>query len=556
MPPRAPVLLSALAALASRPLLAQAPGEERQRPPAVRQWSAKRPIAERQPIRNDLYDLALHTAPILWFSDGEPLLWQPSEPKAIERDFASVPKTPQALPCDPLGPAQPVVYFRLDRVQTQRTLSEAERRGIAAGRLPLEAMRRLRLNYYFYYPRDEGTNPHIHDVESISVELDVERGRDGQVRIEPSRVTGWGHGSELLANILQIKPSFRNVRGAPDVRLPVTILVEEGKHASCPDRGGDGQYTPGVDVNVRVRDAWGVRDVFGSGVLGSRYSAFMTKSRLKPTQPALLADGDTGPVPVDRYRIGPPLAVDDPVRVRYEQERLLNGGVGYPAATYELRDATSVRSCEVEPPLDLETGRPLAWETQGHIFKAACPAAPLAAGEDAEAAGARRRCGYLNLPASAAENFAPPSVVSGRLRYHYGDWWPLQPFRMSFVGARYDRGAFGVTAGLYLGYGLPKFGGWFDLGATAVRRDERWDWTANAWYTPAIANLAEWYVGVGYDFGAGDGRFAVEGGIQVRYQAVGLRLGVRSGLSRGGLSDAGLVSELVLGPLPRASRVH
>ena len=49
--------------------------------------------------------------------------------------------------------------------------------------------------------------------------------------------------------------------------FPVRVLVEEGKHASILDRNGDGVYTPGYDVNSRVNDAWGLRDVLGSSVL-------------------------------------------------------------------------------------------------------------------------------------------------------------------------------------------------------------------------------------------------------------------------------------------------
>ena len=41
------------------------------------------------------------------------------------------------------------------------------------------------------------------------------------------------------------------------------------KHASCTDKNGDGVYTPGYDVKVRINDAWGVRDVLGQGVLFS-----------------------------------------------------------------------------------------------------------------------------------------------------------------------------------------------------------------------------------------------------------------------------------------------
>lgn len=84
-----------------------------------------------------------------------------------------------------------------------------------------------------------------------------------QVRLR--RVKGNAHGVSWYANILNV---------AADTRLPMTLLVEEGKHASCPDRNADGAYTPGYDVNVHVNDAWGVRDVFGSGrLLGSGFSS-------------------------------------------------------------------------------------------------------------------------------------------------------------------------------------------------------------------------------------------------------------------------------------------
>ncbi len=36
-------------------------------------------------------------------------------------------------------------------------------------------------------------------------------------------------------------------------RFPITLLAEEGKHASCTDKNGDGYYTPGYDVNRQER---------------------------------------------------------------------------------------------------------------------------------------------------------------------------------------------------------------------------------------------------------------------------------------------------------------
>jgi len=76
----------------------------------------------------------------------------------------------------------------------------------------------------------------------------------------------------------------------------MTILVEEGKHASCTDKNGDGYFTPGYDVSERVNDAWGVRDVMRTGALYTGgYEAWLSKVR-NP-----------------RDRVFPPLPPDSPL---------------------------------------------------------------------------------------------------------------------------------------------------------------------------------------------------------------------------------------------------
>lgn len=589
-------------AMAAGDMSDQTPGQQKNQQTPVGRWSEAK-----QQAPGNLYDEALRAAPILWFSDDEPLL----------RVGANGTRrlVPAPLPCDPLASEtkRPVVYYKLDDVRVNRALKDEERQAVYAGRLPLDAIERMRINYYFYYPEDMGLNPHIHDIESVSVELDVVRKKKGgSAVVERNRVTGWAHGSELMANILQIKPSIRNSRGALDTRSPVTVLVEEGKHASCPDRNGDGIYTPGIDVNVRVPDAWGVRDVFGGGVVGSRYQSFMTKNRLTPVMGATrkLTEGletlteevhqlrfrrslsvpspgtteETLSESADnhalhdpaRYRIGPDLPWDHDVFLTYERERLANGGLEYPSLRYELRDIGSIPPpycAAVEAPFprgwtetgsgDAETAKRLDWSRQKHIFEAACPLDRDANGGDpapTEEEGPRT-CGFLNLPASVAGIRHLPPINRTKLTYKYGPWWPIQPFRNAYVGARYDRGAPGFTAGVFSGYGLPTFGGWFNAGATVVRRDDTWAWSTNGWFTPSIATLATWYVGAGYDHGKpalGDqaGHFALEGGVQVRHQAFGVRIGVRSRLSHGSLAGAGIVSEIVYGPAPRGTRVH
>jgi hypothetical protein len=116
----------------------------------------------------------------------------------------------------------------------------------------------------------------------------------------------------------------------PDARLPLTVLVEEGTHATAPDRNADGLYSPGYDVNRRVYDAWGVRDMKTTGMLGPHaYRTTMTKLRRAGTR--LL------PPDIER----PPVE-DGPLSSLPE----IAGELG----RYELRSASTVRECSVIPP--------------------------------------------------------------------------------------------------------------------------------------------------------------------------------------------------------------
>ena len=87
-------------------------------------------------------------------------------------------------------------------------------------------------------------------------------------------VEAQAHGSRWYSNTLKIRA---------DAKYPMTLLVEEGKHATAPDRNADGSFMRGYDVTERVNDAWGVRDSLGQGVLlSSGYSFEMTKRRTEP----------------------------------------------------------------------------------------------------------------------------------------------------------------------------------------------------------------------------------------------------------------------------------
>jgi len=182
------------------------------------------------------------------------------------------------LPCDPDGTTEAVVYYQLREIWGEElpddTVSRQRSDDIV---LDLTRVTSVTLRYFFYYPADFGVNGHCHDMEGMDLTIVIsspERPGTGLYEARLLTVVGWAHGSTWYANVLHLD--------GQTVSLPITILVEEGKHASCPDRNGDGNYTPAYDVNRRTNDAWGVRDTFGSG---SFRRAAYDPSQFKPRQP-------------------------------------------------------------------------------------------------------------------------------------------------------------------------------------------------------------------------------------------------------------------------------
>jgi hypothetical protein len=158
--------------------------------------------------------------------------------------------------------------------------------------IELKRVKALTIKYYFYYRRDVGLEDHKHDLESVRMDFRITArgpaaGPDGAIKdpgdpevkevsryeIRVSTVLGAAHGISWYDNQLDLTDES-------DVSLPITILVEEGKHASTPDRNADGVYSPGYDVNRRYNDAWGPRDTLRTGQLGGpRYEGYMSKPR-------------------------------------------------------------------------------------------------------------------------------------------------------------------------------------------------------------------------------------------------------------------------------------
>jgi hypothetical protein len=134
-----------------------------------------------------------------------------------------------------------------------------------------------------------------------------------------TRVTGEAHGNPWYYNVLTVDG---------ETKLPIHVLVEEGKHATAADRNADGYYTPGYDVSMRTNDAWGVRDTIrGGSLLSGKFEAWMAKVR-RP-----------------EHRVMPPLPADSLVR-----ERLLTStGAPPDNAVYELRPYPSSALATDEP---------------------------------------------------------------------------------------------------------------------------------------------------------------------------------------------------------------
>ncbi len=185
--------------------------------------------------------LAAYAAPVLWFSPDEPLLKLRRKQSPARGKEIVIPE-PFPFEDDPGGP---VVYYRVRRI-LQRIdepgagtyVENPELRGQSL--VDLGKVSGIDLDFFFYYSKDFGGGTHVHDVESVETRLAVAR-RPGCQEcpwvIGLMRATGKAHGIQWYDNTL-------SVDGATS--LPVHVLVEEGKHASCTDSNADGHYTPGL----------------------------------------------------------------------------------------------------------------------------------------------------------------------------------------------------------------------------------------------------------------------------------------------------------------------
>lgn len=449
--------------------------------------------AEELPFRR----LAAAAAPLLWFSPDEPLLRGNRRRRIPQRiDCGRVAVDPAEDP-SPDGPA--AVYYQVSRALARGEPQPAARAAFEAQRIPLAATRKLTLRYFFYYEEDFGFGAHVHDLEGMEYQVAIEQGPTGWRRARLLSAKAYAHGSDWQSNILQMPA---------DVVLPLSVFVEEGKHASCPDRNGDGVYTPGYDVTERVHDAWGVRDIFGSRLTGARFRSEGFKARSR---------SDEG------FKVGP--AAESLSESAVEQRaRYVEKGFELPRGTYEL-----VSAHETEP----------------------CPQSGLP--------GPANGRGFFNLGKRMSEEgfgVAGPVVHENGTPYRYGPGWPFVPFRnMSPRWSHDGRSLYQLE--LYSWKELALVGGWpfVRVGAT-FETPERW--VVDLGYTPSQSRVIDWYAAAGarwdrLDSGRWDASFEAEAGLQLRYRVLGLRLGLRSRVSGSALADERFVIQLGLGPFPGGS---
>ena len=248
--------------------------------------------------------LAAYCAPFLWFSPDEPLL-----NGTVGKDIS----LPEAFPFENES-EHPVVYYRIRTILTNPGFGgkayTPNSLNINESEIDLQLVAGIDLDFFFYYPYEAGLSGHKHDVESAEFQLFVwkrDSCSDCKYNLVITRVTGKAHGLSWYDNTLGVD-EYTN--------FPMHIMVEEGKHASCTDKNGDGYFTPGYDVNRRVNDAWAVRDVIRGGALFTGgWEAWMAKVR-RP-----------------EYRVFPPLPEDSPLREQYSEK----GVYASENAIYELR---------------------------------------------------------------------------------------------------------------------------------------------------------------------------------------------------------------------------
>lgn len=220
--------------------------------------------------------LASLCGPAFWFSPDEPELGRNYDE---DSSFISI---PEPYPCNDtnIKYRKPVVYYQVNNIEYLENDNDAvlNKRDTSAV-IDLNKIESFTIYYTHYYRYEIGVGKHPHDNEQVklflNVKIDSSQLNKKRYKVTFEKVIAYAHDQFWYDNMFELDKED-NI----NMKIPLHILVEEGKHASCPDINADGYYSPGYDVNVRTSDAWGIRDVIRTDKLYTAYyQSWMTKVR-------------------------------------------------------------------------------------------------------------------------------------------------------------------------------------------------------------------------------------------------------------------------------------
>ena len=498
-----------------------------------------------------LHEVAVRARPALWFSRDEPLIDLdgplPREwPRRQARDatpedlvYYRITKIKSSTSDEDL-----IRAFQEQVAPERRQYISADANPEVLADIPLDTpllhqISELVVRYLFYYPNELGTGSHVHDLESIELRIVVEdadargdpRAQDAPCRqIRVATFYGEAHGLGLYTNVLDLdvvlrdrldetnevlEATSRRTRIAPgpggiapvpgvigpdapvlaerlnrtDPFWPLIVLVEEGKHASAPDRNGDGMFTPNYDVNRFSADAWGVRDTMRSHQLSPAFRTDTFKQRI------------------------PQLAVDANGRLRAAQTQdpwAVQAFTRYVRYEYRLRRPTEDREVCGEPLRD-ERERAVSMKQYAtditRVLSKGHPEGLLAGKAFCDDVALQNRVNAIDVMGH---------IGFGGAYNGFTQWWE----RIS-GSARFD-GGHGWAATIPFGVRVPGIGGWMvgRLSGPWPRAESRK--SADVAYMPSASRFADWYVAGGVDYGRFVSKVGVENG-----KRVGLETGVK-----------------------------
>ena len=458
------------------------------------------------PVREPTYnDLAGRVAPVFWFSPDEPLL-------------GPLGQGPVHLPAELPPPGvdlalqeEAALYYRISRLYSRTSddrSADGPLPGIGEKPVPLDAISRIHIRYLAYYPDDIGFRGHQHDLEAVEIELaiDAVTGPGGPCySIRVARVAGAAHGSDWYTNILEV-----DANQVSDLVLPPHILVEEGKHASAPDRNADGWFTPGYDSTLNSADAWGVRDTLRNRILSGRvYDTKYAKNRCHSPRLKASRQHPLARRPYETARDLIPLS--DCYTVVPEPYALEEAGVDRTSAYCHRGDVVPL-----PPSQHFLEGLLKKWRFCGRTVMK------------------HPRNRYLRSLSHIYGGPEGPGEVTRRDRWSFAFAWQASNGAAKRVGGSVIPGG---------GFRVPAVGGWLlsrvSVYRTTVGEQASVATSVDGMYVPSGSRMIDWYLSFGADdlfSNAKTTKFVQEFGVKIRFPSmfldrvnslIGIRVGYR-----------------------------